>query len=516
MSDTPRPPVTEATETERELLAPWLFLGLPGAVPAASFLTSPHAHQYRLIVDILAVRQTQSLTGVGHDELTVLLRERLPDAGVPAEVLLASLNLDERLAQLATWGTCEAWQERAHTEADFLRNRYRYQLTEVGAELHRTAQRLEAEMGAGSTAALMAPGSLAERLEATIAALSSHDAAAASVAYSQVQTTLENMAASASSWQSKLAAALGGAPDESRVNRLLETILAYVEAWGSGIDAYSARIVAALPTLGGWDDDTWRALALARVQAAAPEHTVAAAVAELRAMVDTLETWFAGPDPQSQRLRRQMRDAVAPVLRSHRTLLAVGGTVSRRAELLRLARALEDATDAAAAWQLWASATGLFSARHLRLEAPAIERASQTSTWDAPPAAVSRRLRQQGHRSMTGRTSRIPDMAVARAEARRQAARERVDLDAAERAIAVRSGTRLADWAPLDATQADLFLRLVASARDQRAPDGTLTGLSADGRWRLTLTPVDPPGYAVLRTPDGRLVLPDALVEITS
>ena len=489
----------------------WRLLGLPGTLQAATFLTSPLAHQYRLIVDILAERQTQSLTGVGHDEFVEVLRGRLP--GGDTDELLGVLNLDERLAQLVQWATCEAWQEPADTEADFLRNRFRYQLTEAGSELHRTAVRLEAEGGVGSTAALMAPGTLAERLEATLAFAQDGDVVAGSGAYSQVQTTLENMAASAAAWQSKLATALGGPPDEGKVARLLETILAYVEAWGSGIDAYTARIEATLPGLRQLPDVSWRSLALARVQAAAPEHTIAEVVAELVAVVATLELWFSGDNPQAQRLRRQMRDAVAPVLRSHRTLLAVGGTVSRRAELLRLARALEAAPDVADAWRLWASATGLYSARHLRLDSPAVDRPWQTSIWDAPPAAVSARLRAQGHHSLTGRSARIPDMSAARAEARRRAARDRADHARAEAALAARSGTRLGEWAPLDAAQAELLLRLVSDARDNRQANGTMVGLSADGRWRLVLHPVEPPRFAVLRTPDGRLLLPDAVAE---
>lgn len=510
MSEQPKP----SSPAEPDALQAWSLLGLPGTLLAASFLTSAKAQQYRLLVGILAERQTMSLTGVGHDEFLVALRERLPAAGF--DELLDSLNLDDRLAQLVAWGTCEAWQEAAHTEADFLRNRYRYQLTEAGAELHRTALRLEAELGAGSTAALMAPATLAERLEATLASLAAGDPLAASGAYSQVQTTLANMAASASSWQSKLAAALGGAPDEEKVTRLLETILAYVEAWGSGVDAHTGRISAMLPALRSLTPDTWRALALARVQSGAPEHTLADVVAELSGVVDTLDQWFGGSLPQAQRLRRQMRDAVAPVLRSHRTLLAVGGTVSRRAELLRLARALEAAPDADAAWRLWASATGLYSARHLALESPEVDHPALTSAWDAPPAGVSRRLRAQGHRSLTGRAARMPDMAAARAEARRRAARERADLARAEEALAARSGTRLAEWEPLDAPQADLLLRLVSAARDNAQSDGSMVGLSGDGRWRMRLNPVQPPGFAVLRTPDGRLVLPDAHVEFST
>lgn len=505
--------MTDATDAVPETLDAWLLLGLSGTIPAATFLTSPRATQYRLIVGILAERQSTSLTGVGHDELLTLVGTQLPRES--ATGLLSSLNLDERLTQLVEWGTCEAWQEPAHSEADFLRNRFRYQLTEAGAELHRVATRLESDLGVGSTAALMAPATLAERLEATLDALATGDAAAASVTFSQVQTTLENMAASAATWQLKLAAALGGAPDEAKVTRLLETILAYVEAWGSGVDAYSARIAATLPVLQGLDSDAWRALALARLQANAPAHTVAAAVAELRGVQSTLTQWFSGAHPQAQGLRRQIRDAVAPVLRSHRTLLAVGGAVSRRSELVKLARAIEAEPEASGAWQIWASATGLYSARHLTSQAPAIERPHLTSAWDAPPVPVSARLRQQGHRSLAGRSARLPDTSAARAVARQRAAAERADLARAEASLAARSGTPLSEWAPMDATESELFLRLVAAARDDRAKDGAMTGVSADGRWRLTLRPVEPPRYAVLRTPEGRLVLADAHAEIT-
>lgn len=504
---------TADRSSESAVLDAWSLLGLPGPIAPATFLTSPRAAQYRLIVAILAERQTTSLTGVGYDELGALLQQQLPQESVLE--LMDDLNLDDRLAQLVTWGTCEAWQEPANTEADFLRNRFRYQLTEAGAELHRLSVRLESEPGLGSTAALMAPGSLAERLEATLAALDIPDTEVAAAAFAQVQTTLENMASSASTWQSKLAAALGGAPDVAKVTRLLETILAYIEAWGSGVDAYSARIAAALPALDRLPAETWRSLALARLGADAPTHAVDAAVAELGVVRERLELWFSGTDPQAQRLRRQIRDAVAPVLRSHRTLLAVGGTISRRAELLKLAGALEAASDDADAWRMWAGATGLYSARHLQMAAPAIERPALTSIWDAPPVSVSRRLRLQGHRALTGRASRLPDTSAARAEARRRAAATRADLARAEDSLAARSGTHLSQWTPLDAAEADLFLRLVSAARNHRDDDGTMTGQSADGRWRLVLRPVFPCTFAVLTTPEGRLYLDDALAEIT-
>ncbi|KYF78900.1 hypothetical protein BE11_04695, partial [Sorangium cellulosum] len=77
--------------------------------------------------------------------------------------------------------------------------------------------------------------------------------------------------------------------------------------------------------------------------------------------------------------------------------------------------------------------------------------------------------------------------------------------------LTARSGTQLSDWESLTPSEATLLLDLVSVARNHRSPDGTSEGVSADGRWRLVLRPL--PGSAVLNTPEGRLVLPDAVVE---
>jgi len=97
------------------------------------------------------------------------IRARLPQ-GTVAE-LVEDLNLSDRLASLVSWGTCEAWQDRATTEEEFLRNRYRYQLTEAGAALNQAVRAIEEDLGAGSTAVLLAPAVLADRLRAALDAL---------------------------------------------------------------------------------------------------------------------------------------------------------------------------------------------------------------------------------------------------------------------------------------------------------------------------------------------------------
>ena len=331
--------VTDAGQGET---SPWNLLTIPGEIRAASYLAGSHARQYRLIVDVLAAQQEVSLTGVGHDELTTLIRARLP-ADSAAE-LLSELNLTDRLASLVAWGTCEAWQDKATTEEEFLRNRYRYQLTEAGAALNQAVRAVERDLGPGSTAVLLAPAVLADRLRAALDALAGERLEDASREFSVVETTLDVMAREASQWQSRMAAALGGIPDQVRITRLLETILAYVDAWGAGVDAWSGRITACLPELEAITPETWRALTLQRLGAEINTGTLEHATTHLTGVVAVLERWFSGELSQATLLRRQMRDAVTPVLRGHRALLSAGGTVSRSAELARLADACRPRT----------------------------------------------------------------------------------------------------------------------------------------------------------------------------
>ncbi|MDO5092903.1 MAG: DUF2397 domain-containing protein [Propionibacteriaceae bacterium] len=487
----------------------WSLLSLPGAVSAAGYLVGPLAQQYRLIVDVLEDQRQVTLTGVGFDELQQLLRARLPEDR--AAELMDELALKARMDQLVEWGTCSAWQDRAETQEDFLRNRHRYQLSDAGYQLNTAVRRIESELGATSTAVLQAPMNLLERLRETVTALDDNDAEAASGSYSQLQNTLSVMSDAATEWQNRLAIALGGSPTEEKVTRLLETILTYAEMWGSGVDAWSAPIAAHLPQLREVADEQWRALALTRLGTGAPEPLLIDAITEMKADVDILAAWFSGSNPQSMRLRRQIRDAVAPVLKSHRALLAVGGTVSRKADLLRLADALESAATDADAYHLWCQATGLHSARHVADSAPEATSGHRRSIWDTEPVPISRRLRAQGARSLSGRAPNIVDRRATRAEARRRAQAEVVSTERAAASLATRSGRPLSELGTLNSAEADLLLTMISESRRYRPGNEPSEVTSADGRWLLRLTPQ--PGSAVLEMPGGQLVMANAWME---
>ncbi len=510
-SDPPQRPTDPTDRFDGELSA-WTLTSLPGAVSAASYLIGNNAKQYRLLVDILHDQRNVTLTGVGFDTLRQLVADRLPAES--ADRLLDELSLEARLQQLVDWGTCTSWQDRAETQEDFLRNRRRYQLSDAGYQLNAAVRTLEADEATTSTAVLLAPLTVLNGLTATIEALRTNDTKRAGEEFSQVQTTVHAMSDAATQWQTRLAVALGGSPTEEKTTRVLETILTYTGVWGDEVDAWSQPIAEHLLKLREIDDAHWRTMAGARLGANASEALLDDGVRELKADVEVLADWFAGPEPQSRRLRRQIRNAVAPVLRGHRALLAIGGTVSRKADLLRLADAVESAPDEASAWQIWCAATGLYSARHVCDSAPEITQGARTPIWDADPVPISRRLRSQGVRSLGGRAPGIVDRRAARLRARRAADLARADLDRAARRLAQRSGTALSQWAPLSPAEAELFLDLVSDARGFHTGDQPLEAHSADGRWTLRLYPLE--GSAVISVPQGRLVLPDARVEVIS
>src|SRR5438105_1343079 len=84
----------------------WKAIGLPGVMRVASYLTESLAPIYRLIVDVMLEHQAQYLSGIPHDQLEILMRERLAgylagdDQTFAAAVDPDTLNLDNRLAQL--------------------------------------------------------------------------------------------------------------------------------------------------------------------------------------------------------------------------------------------------------------------------------------------------------------------------------------------------------------------------------------------------------------------------------
>lgn len=497
----------------------WQLANLPGGLRQASYLTSPEATQYRLIVDVLLDQQQVSLTGVGEDDLRDLIGARVEaTAGREAATrLMESLELTARMRQLAAWGVVDDWDDRSLRPNNFLRNATRYQITSITAELARAVRRLSEDTGS-SIAATFAPAVLISQLEVMAASLAA-DPSRAAEAWGAVKPTLDAMAEAAASWQARLASALAGAVDEQKVSALQDTLLRYIDMWGAGVDTHSDAIAAAAADLLERPTAQWRAAALDTLGADAADERVDSLVGEYLTTLITLEKWFSGPAAQARLLRRQMRDAIAPMIRGQRTLAAVGGHVSRRAELLTLAARIETANNDATGWRLWAAATGLYSTQHLAVASPQPAHGSgPVSFWDAPPAPIALRLRLQGTRALTGRPARIPDRSAGRAAARQAHAQARRAAAEMRAAMLSRSGTRLSEWAGVDAVQLETLLHMLSALVATRpGPDGSRTATTGDGLWLVRSDPA-PAGQpsTVVHTPRGRLVHPDVRLYITS
>jgi uncharacterized protein (TIGR02677 family) len=502
----------------------WELAGFPGRLNIAAYLTADqHAAQYRVLVDVLLDAQEHSLTGIGRDDLLTSVREKITattDAET-AERLTAPdrFDVDARMRSLHVWGVVDRWQDAAKTEADFLRTRDRYQLTSEAADLHRWLRRKIDEDAVATSAAAFAPAIIADRLDETLIALAERNHVGAARAWAQVRTTLKDMAEAAAIWQSRMASALAGAPDQEKMRRLRETLMAYVTVWGAGVDTYSPRIRNACARLGELADDEWRAIAVTGVDTDAAEETVQAVLQGHKDASRTLDSWFQSGRGQALRLRRQVRDAVTPLLLGSRTLLATGGRVTRRAELQRIAIAIESAASDEEAWRVWCTTTGLWCARHLagspddEPDAPA-----RTSFWTAPAVPIDVTLRRRGAHAVRGRPAHVPNHRAARRAARQAAEQQRAAMGRAERAIAGRSGVWLSEWPAIASCEEASILWEIVTAVMRTQPDvsGTRTAVTADDRWIIQAHPAPRARpSALLRTPEGWLSCENWRIEVS-
>ncbi|MFI5930708.1 DUF2397 domain-containing protein [Actinoplanes sp. NPDC051494] len=496
----------------------WQLAGLPAGLPQAAYLAGPRAAQYRLIVDVLLAQQEYTLTGVAATDLPDLLRGHLRRAGTDPAILDApGFNLDARMRRLRSWKVVDVWQDRARRDEDFLRNLDRYQLTPAAAALHRAVRSMD-EDDADAAVATFAPSVLTAHLT-TLRDTLGGDPAAAAAAWSVIRTTHRAMADAAAAWQARLAGAQAGAPDPDKLVQVQETLRRYVDMWGAGIDTHSDTITGLVRELGTVDAAAWRRVAVRSLGASAGDAAVGELAATFTRTLATLGRWFDGPQCQARRLRRQMRDTISPLVRGQRTLAAVGGHVSRRAELLTLAGRIEATADDRAGWDLWCAATGLFAARHLPGVAPdPAGSPGATSFWDAEPVPVEARLRKQGPKATTGTAARIQDRSEGRRAARSRALETQSAAARTEAAVVARSGQRLSQWHELTNPELDVLLvmlAVVAGTRDDAA--GIRTARTGDDRWVLRAEPA-PAGApaAVVHTPQGRLVHPDIRLHITA
>jgi uncharacterized protein (TIGR02677 family) len=496
---------------------PWSAY-LPGQELVPTYLVSRYAAQYRAIVEVLLAEQDTSLTGLAYDEVAAAVRahlaHRVPTDAVATLMDPHVLPLDARLERLERWHVVIRWQEPARTGEDFLRRRDRYQLTPIAARLH--SFWLQADDTEESTADLtLAPRAIHDRMVCFANAIRSTDYRTAAAEFQQISTLHHAMATAARSWQRALAHAMSGGPDPGKQELLWTTLQSYIGMWGEQVDVHSPRICDLIGEVGTrLTAEVWRACVRSALADDAADELVATQAQRWARTWDALGSWFGGADGQARRLRRQLRDLVAPWARNMHILMDTGGAVTRRAELLQLATTIERAPDEATAWRIWDTATGAFSARHLLLPSDATD--DHCLPWALAPAApITARFREQGTRAAIGRRTKIPDYSAGKAAARRTRLAALAARGEAEASLRQRSGTNLAGWGQVSDAELELLLEFVSVARRASAGTGTAQSVTGDGRWRITLRP---PQHldrtTTLRSSRGRLVTLDWYFEM--
>lgn len=491
---------------------------LPGPDLVPAYLVVKYAAQYRTVVDVLLEAQDISLTGLSYDDVrarvAAYLANRIPADAVEDMMADDRFNLEARLERLVRWGVLTRWQEPARTGEDFLRKRDRYQLTPKAARLHTFwTEGLQAEETSAADLTL-APRAIHDRLSVFADAVKDRRYRDAATEYQVVISLHHGMATAARTWQRSLAHALSGGPDPDKQEVLWRTLRSYIGMWGEQVDVHSPRIAALIAQCTSMlTESVWRACCRAASEDA-DDDQVAVQAQRWQRTWGALTAWFEGSEGQARRLRRQLRDLVTPWARNMHILMDTGGAVTRRSELLHLARAIERAPDDETACRLWDTATGLFAARHLLLPSDAAD--DHTRSWvDAPPAPVTARFREHGVRAAVGRRAQVPNYSTGRAAARRARAAALAARAEAEAALRRRSGTPFAGWEPLSQAELNLLLEFLAVAR---ADDGAVrSGVTGDGRWRVTLTaPTTGPPTVSLSSPSGRLATVNWSFELES
>ena len=346
-----------------------------------------------------------------------------PPAGLDADTLTV------RLEQLVQWGNLlrSSHTVKASSITEYQRSRSRYQLSKLGERIQRDADEVLAE----ADAAREVSNELLALVERGLRELADLVTAPGGV---EPQDGLERIstlfvqftefADSIRDFYAYLGQVLSRYDlDSAEYQGFKELLLDYVEAITEDVAFRAPRISAALDTL--WPhipalldrlDSHAQGLTGLSTQAQGenrPEVRVQRSRGRELADWEGLRGWFSDTDGQGSQVD-QLRDATLRALQSllanaKRMLRSATGEMSRRKDLLRLARwfdeaAPQDAHDIAVA------AFGLYGARHLGIP-PATDEVvpAYTSWWTGPVVEVPVALRERGSRAQRGRASAVED-----------------------------------------------------------------------------------------------------------
>jgi uncharacterized protein (TIGR02677 family) len=245
-----------------------------------------------------------------------------------------------------------------------------------------------------------------------------------------------------------------------------------------------------------------------------------------RSRWDGLRSWFirqAGVPSQAEVLRACARSAIPALLNAVANIHDRRTTRSDRAADLRtLAVWFAQTDNDQEAHRLWRAAFALTPARHLRVDEVTLERraevpiAAATSWLDAPPVAISPRLRKSGRHAARGPARGVIDLSKEKAVLAEAIAAEAEQLRAARQRLATGQPVRLSEIGDLTSTEFTLFLDLLGETLSKKvAPHDAVEASSSDGALSVRLWPTGDGRLATIETESGRFSGLDHFITIT-
>ena len=449
-------------------------------VPELKYLNADNVARYRLIMRFFYEN---------HSKMRYWLKTEDVFAGVMAWGL--SMDYTEELCQrdlemLVEWKNLTSRHDggRAGSIEEYLRKRFRYQMTPYAIEIERMLQSLEQIQGYGGS---LEPA-LLERIAGYMARIRDADGNFASGAALQLWKDLQGAFRQLHENASDYLASL----QTSRAEELMLTdrflvfkdmLSQYLRDFVKGLQQYGGHVEGMFRAE---PERVWQAFlaALAQDEARLPtlEHTLSD---EERMQLHqeewlVLQQWFVGTatEPSDVHyLERQTKDTIARVVRyalaiqdKHR----VGQ--SRRRELERLGRLFLAMEHAEPAHRLGAYVYGLYTARCFQGESEAASDAADFSMWDETPILRSLRARARGQRRSAG-TEAVRSTRVERAEATAAILQKKELEQALMREWAKRGVLRMSELPALTVEHRVLLLQwigrcLVNRSKSTRTPDG--------------------------------------------
>ncbi len=493
-------------------------------VPALRYVAVENAPTYRAILEVFVEAKEHYVIELRPAEIRDCLARsglfhELPDAGA----------LDRHLDQLAEWKNLQRSHDTGAVSRveDFYRRRYLYRLTAEGEAAHRAVREVEATVGRSGALQTSMLVEVREALAALAAAGRAGDAPALVRALHRLRGAFESLTAEANLFLGELDRhAAEGRVDEERFLAYKHALLAYLGRFVEDLRRLRPEVAAGIDEVEG--QGPARLLALAATAADLPpaiegEDPAARWIADERERWDGIRAWFTGPAASSPRVERLHAAALAAVVRLTRSLARLNDrrarAVDRAADFRALARWFSACATDDEAHALWASAFGLYPARHFHIEEsdPELARPDE-SWWSSPPVEVPLRLRTRGAVARSGRPPPALDFSDGRTWIAARRRRERAELEGAMARFAGRGPLRLSTLATLERPELDQLLALLDEALvSHRGEEGVRRARTADGLFDVVLrVPGGERTWVVLETPLGRLRCLDYEIEVSA